>query len=382
MIRVWRAFPFILAGVAVSSQALAAASYELRDLYRDPRMKAMGGAGIALQLEDKDAVQAIFTNPAQMAGNQDFTVHYLNGDIGSSVDTYKAIGDVQTAFSNFSFTNLNKLMGKNVYVNGQYVAAVTAPNFGAALLLDAQAGFYAQNPSYPEYTLGYQTTNGMQAAWGTTVDLSGPKSRRPRRGRAAKALSTNGSELRVGLGAKVFWRKGGFKDVPLSTLTTAGSTFLDDLMGNFELGYGMDAGVQFVRSVSERFSWSLATSYQNLGDMDFTGSVADTQKGNLTAGLGMRFQLAGLTSLNVAYDHSHLNVSTDWRKRQHFGLEWALPGISIFGGIHQTYLSYGASFDAWIFRVTASSYAEELGGSAYEMGDRRYLLRLTMRAGL
>jgi hypothetical protein len=382
MIRVRRALPFLLAGVATSLQAFAAASYELRDLYRDTRMKAMGGAGVALQLEDKDAVQAIFTNPAQMAGNQDFTVHYLNGEIGSSVDTYKAIGDVKTAFSDFSFANLNKLMGKNIYANGQYVGAVTAPNLGVAVLLDGQAGFYAQNPSYPEYTLGYQATNGVQAAWGSTVDLSGPKSRRPRRGRTAKALSSSGSELRVGLGAKVFWRKGGYKDVPLSTLTTVGSTFLDDLMGKFELGYGIDAGVQFVRSVSQRFSWSVATSYQNLGDMDFIGSDADTQKGNLTAGLGLRFQLAGLTSLNVAYDHSHLNESTDWRKRQHFGLEWTLPGISIFGGIHQTYLSYGASFDAWIFRVTASSYAEELGGSAHEMGDRRYLLRLSMRAGL
>jgi len=382
MNRVWRALPLFVVGVAASSNVLAAGNYELRDLYRDTRMKAMGGAGIALPLEDKDAVQAIFTNPAQMAGNQDFMIHYLNGDIGSSVDTYKAIGDAQTAFSDFSFANLNKLMGKNIYANGQYVAAVTAPNFGAALLLDGQVGFYAQNPSYPEYTVGYQTTNGVQAAWGTTVDLSGPKSRRPRRGRSAKPLSTSGSELRIGLGSKVFWRKGGYKDVPLSTLMTADSTFLDSLMGSFELGYGIDAGVQFIRSTSKNFTWSLATSYQNLGDMDFTGSVADTQKGNLTAGLGMRFQLAGLTSLSFAYDHSHLNESTDWHKRQHFGVEWALPGISIFGGIHQTYLSYGASFDAWIFRVTASSYAEELGGSAYEMGDRRYLLRLAMRAGL
>lgn len=366
----------------VSVPALGASSYELRDLYRDTRMKAMGGAGIALQLEDKDAVQAIFTNPAQMAGNQDFMLHYLNGDLAASTDTYTSISDAQTAFSNFSSSTINQLMGKNIYANGQYVAAVTAPNFGAAILLDAQAGFYAQNPSYPEYTLGYQSTNGVQAAWGTTLDLSGPKARRPRRGRSAKPLSSNSSELRIGLGGKVFWRKGGYKDVPLSTLTTATSTFLDDLMGKFEMGYGLDSGIQYIHAVSNRFSWSVASSYQNVGDMDFVGNIAETQKGNLTAGTAMRFQLEGLTSLSFAYDHAHLNQAMDWRKRQHFGVEWALPGLSIFGGIHQTYLSYGASFDAWIIRITAASYAEELGGSAYEMGDRRYLLRLAMRFGL
>jgi hypothetical protein len=63
-------------------------------------------------------------------------------------------------------------------------------------------------------------------------------------------------------------------------------------------------------------------------------------------------------------------------------VEWELPGISVFGGIYQTYLSYGASFDAWLFRVTAASYAEELGGLAYQNGNRRYLLRLAMRLNL
>ena len=117
-------------------------------------MKAMGGAGIALRLEDRDAVQGIFTNPAQMAGNQDLMLHYVNGDLGASWDTYTSLGDAQAAFDDFTIDKLNVLMGKNIYANAQYVGAITGPNFGAAVLLDAQAGFYAQNPSYPEYTVG------------------------------------------------------------------------------------------------------------------------------------------------------------------------------------------------------------------------------------
>ncbi|MBU6375324.1 MAG: hypothetical protein KGQ59_04970 [Bdellovibrionales bacterium] len=362
--------------------SLLAATFELRDLYRDTRMKAMGGAGIASEIEDRDAIQGIFTNPAQMAGNSDFTFHYLTGDLGASWDTYTSINAGRTALSNFTFSNLNALIGKNIYANGQYVAAVTAPHFGAAILLDAQAGFYAQNPSYPEYTVAVQSTNGVQAAWGTTIDFSGPRQRRPRKGKSARAAASVGNEMRVGLGGKVMWRKGGFKEVPLSTLVSADQDFLNQLMGNYEIGYGVDAGTQFISTVSEGFSWSLGASYINLGDMNFRRSNADTQRGNLTAGVGAKLQLRGLTSLSFAYDHANLNQAVDWRKRQHFGVNWELPGISVFGGIHQTYLSYGASFDAWLIRVTAASYAEELGGSAYEMGDRRYVVRLAMRFAL
>ena len=374
---------FFISATFSAGNAVAGSTFELRDLYRDTRMKAMGGAGIALHLEDRDAVQGVFTNPAQMAGNQDLLLHYLNGDIGASWATYTSVNDVQEAFKDFTIDKLNVLMGKNIYANAQYVGAITAPHFGAALLLDAQAGFYAQNPSYPEYTVGYQSTNGAQVAWGTSIDFSGQKARRPRRGsRSASAPVSPGSELRVGVGGKVFWRKGGYKEVPLSTLITANEETLRSLMGNYEIGYGLDAGLQFIRTMSSHFSFALASSYQNIGDMNFRGTVADTQKGNWTAGLGMTWQLQGLTSLSLAYDHSYLNQSVDWRKRQHLGMEWTLPGISIFGGVHQTYLSYGASFDAWLLRVTAASYAEELGGGAYQMGDRRYLVRLAMRFSL
>ena len=373
-------FGILLAGILGGAPALAGATFELRDLYRDIRMKAMGGAGIALPLEDRDAVQGVFTNPAQMAGNENLTLHYVNGDVSASWDTYTSLGDVQEAFQDFTIDKLNVLMGKNSYANAQYVGAITGPNFGVAALVDGQAGFYAQNPSYPEYTVGYQSTNGVQGAWGTTIDLGGPRPRRPRRGsRSAPPSSAPASELRVGLGGKVFWRKGGYKDVPLATLMTANADTLKALMGNYEIGYGIDGGAQFIRQVSDRFSFSFAGSYQNIGDMNFRGSVADTQPGNLTAGLGMTWQLQGLTSFSLAYDHAYLNESIDWRKRQHLGFEWTLPGIAVFGGIHQTYLSYGASFDAWILRVTAASYAEELGGGAYQAGDRRYLLRLAMR---
>ena len=96
MRRVSSGFGILLVGILGGAPALAGATFELRDLYRDARMKAMGGAGIALPLEDRDAVQGVFTNPAQMAGNENLTLHYVNGDVSASWDTYTSLGDVHT----------------------------------------------------------------------------------------------------------------------------------------------------------------------------------------------------------------------------------------------------------------------------------------------
>jgi hypothetical protein len=403
--RVGRSVLFLFSAMAGSAHA--SGNYELHTLYRDTRMKAMGGAGIALQLDDRDALQGVFTNPAQMAGNQGIMLHYLGGDIAGSLDSYTALGDVTAAFSNFSLDSLNALMGHNIYGNLQAVGGVTLPNFGVAVIADAQLGFYGENEAYPEFTVGYQTTTGIQAAWGMAFDLgaggggrtgasssaSSGSRRRPRRQNGPKSSGSSsaeafslgtatGSELRIGLGGKYLWRRGGYKSVPLSTLLSFDTAALMDLFGGWETGYGVDAGLQYVRSHGNGLSWSLASSATNIGSVNFSGSVADPVPGSLSAGGALRYSLGGISSATLAYDQNFLLTPTDWRKRSHLGAELDLPAVTIFGGYYQTYLSYGASFDLWVFRVTAATYAEELGAKAMQEGDRRYLLRFAMRLSL
>ncbi|MFN7685095.1 MAG: hypothetical protein ACK5QT_06750 [Oligoflexia bacterium] len=411
LVSVFILFVLLAFNLGSNSVARADASYELRTLYRDTRMKAMGGAGIALQLDDRDAVQGIFTNPAQMAGNQDLTLHFFGLDLAASWDTYTAIGDTMSAFSNFSFSSLNTLMGKNIYANAQVVSALTLPNFGAALIVDGQYAFFAKNQAYPEFTVGYQTTTGIQAAWGTSFDLgsvggggtsSGRASRsggrrRPRTQSGRRAGSAGaqesvpiigydgveGSEIRLGLGGKILWRRGGYKPLPLTDLLSADLSTLSRIAGNYETGYGLDAGLQYIRSLGPSMTLSLASSFMNIGDVDFVGSNSDTLPGNLSAGAALRYSLGGITAATLTYDQSFLFSGVDdWRKGSHLGVEWELPAISIYGGYNQSYLSYGASFDAWLFRVTATSYAEELGARSGQEANRRYLLRLATRISL
>lgn len=373
----------LLAILGGDQSALAQGDYELRGLYRDVRSKAMGGVGVALELDDRDAVQGIFGNPAQMAGNRTITLHYLGLDLGASWDTYSAVTETASAFSNFTPNSLNVLMGKNVFGYSQIVSAITLPNFGIAAIMDGQFAFYAQNQAYPEFTVAYMTTTGIQASWGTVVDLSRVAGRRrPRKQNSDRDEASGGSELRLGLGGKMLWRRGGYKEIPLTTLLSASTDSLKALMGSFETGYGVDAGMQYVHKDGSNLSWSLGASIQNIGDVHFSKGVADPVPNNLTAGAAVKYSLGGITSATLSYDQAYLLTTTDWRKRNHLGVEWELPGLSVFGGIYQTYLTYGASFDAWILRVTAASYAEELGGMAYQNGNRRYLVRLAMRLAL
>jgi hypothetical protein len=56
--------------------------------------------------------------------------------------------------------------------------------------------------------------------------------------------------------------------------------------------------------------------------------------------------------------------------------------LSIYGGIHQVFFTYGVGFDAWIFRVTALSYAQELGTYVRQDPNRRYMLKFDLKFAL
>ncbi|MEK6704733.1 MAG: hypothetical protein AABZ06_03010, partial [Bdellovibrionota bacterium] len=118
----------------------------------------------------------------------------------------------------------------------------------------------------------------------------------------------------------------------------------------------------------------------DIGNAAFDGN-ADPQTSNMSTGLALTYKLPGL-STTFAYDYKHMLDSGDWKKKNHAGLEVALPFISVYGGMNQAYFTYGFSLDIWLFRLTALSYAEEQGAYALQDPERRYLLRLALKVGL
>ena len=62
----------------------------------------------------------------------------------------------------------------------------------------------------------------------------------------------------------------------------------------------------------------------------------------------------GVEDVEWTYDplearNAHLNLN-------HLGAEVSIPFVSVYGGINQVFLTYGASVDFWLIRFTAMSF--------------------------
>lgn len=342
--------------------SVTAQAGELRDLYRGARMQAMGGAYTAVA----DDEQTVFLNPAGLAGVKKAEIHYLTADIDLSADIYSAYSESSDAFSDLSIESVESLMGKNIYGRVQLSPTLTLPNMGIGFIVDGQAAFYGKNLSLPQITFGYQNTNGIQA--GAGFSLAGKHRRRGRY-----------PDFRVGFAGKLLWRRGGYRKVPLTTLfnLSQGKSLVTDLAGSYGMGIGVDLGTHYVHPFSDRLTLSLGSAFLDIGDTHFA-SEADPIRGNWSLGAALRYEMPAFHVL-LAYDYRNILEDTDWRQKNHLGVELGFPMFRIYGGINQVYLTYGVAFDIWVFRLTAYSYGQELGTFVRQDPDRRYSLRLDFK---
>ena len=349
---------FLVFLVVLLSTAVAhAGDDELRQLYHGARAQAMGGAYVGLA----DDEEAVFLNPAGLAGNQGMSFHYLPMDLSTSSDLISGVRDGSSAFKNLSGDSLNVVMGKNLYAGGTIAPTLLLRNFALAFLVDQQYALYSQNIAQPKLTFGDQTTDGIQAAYGFAL----------KPGRRKKG------ELRFGIAAKMMYRRGGYHTLPLTTLLTLSRSQINQLIGNYGTGYGVDLGTQYIYRLKKNFTLSAGLVYTDIGDMNF-GVGPDAQKGNMTAGFAAQYTYGNI-KFTTTYDYAHILENTDWRKKNHVGLEIALPFVTLYGGIYQVSPSYGASVDIWVIKVTALSYTEELGAFAYQNQRQTYMLRLDFK---
>lgn len=364
MLSAWiRSFAWgcVAGSVLILMLSISARSAEFHQLYRGARAQAMGNAYVGLA----DDEQAIFLNPAGLAGVKKYTFHYLVGDFSASADLIRSFSEGADAFSDPSADSLNNLLGKNVSGRAQMSSMLMMPNLGIGLIIDGQASFRGKNRALPNVTLGYQTTNGIQVAYGATL------------GKAFKQKA----EFRVGLAAKMLFRRGGYTPLPLLTLLTFSKDTLSQITGNYSRGIGLDLGSQYVHRPNKRLTLSAGLAYTDVGDTSFSNE-ADPITGLMTLGFAAQYELRGATKFTVAYDFRNIQDGGDWRKKQHVGVELALPILSLYGGINQVYFSYGASVDLWLLRVTGLTYVEELGEYVHQDPERRWTLKLALKFDL
>lgn len=347
---------WVILALSLNTLQLAFAG-EVRQFYRGTRAMAMGNAYTAIA----DDEMALYLNPAGMAGNVGTQFYPLNLDFTVSRDIISSAQDSAQAFSNISGSSLSKFVGKNVYMQAQYTPTLTFPNFGIGYLVDQQYALRVLDRSLPDVTLGYQTTNGIQFAYGTTVGRNSRNSK---------------SEFRLGIGGKMMFRRGGYRKIPLLTLANLDRTTLGPIIGNYSKGYGVDLGSQYIRKLSNTLEMRLGATYLDVGDTTF-GDGPDPMSGNFTVGSAVTAKF-GSTHIRASYDFKNILDRTDWRKKNHFGLETKIPMVSLWAGVNQVSVSYGAGIDLWLIKLQGASYAEELGSYAFQNSERRYMIRASM----
>ncbi|MBL7714004.1 MAG: hypothetical protein JNL01_00965 [Bdellovibrionales bacterium] len=334
---------------------------ELLEAYRSTRHMAMGGTSIAFPEDEA----SLFMNPAGLAGNTQTRFHPVLLDLSLSQDAIKSYGPVMDAMNNPSGNSLNVLMGKDIAVRASLAPTLISNNFGFAVIEDRQFALLAENQALPQLEYGYMTTRGLQTGLG--FRLGRKKSKR--------------AEFRMGLAGKLLWRQGSYSMLPTSQLLNISQQTFEDRLGNFAMGYGFDLGTQVLMPVGKAVTLSTAWVIQDIGDTSF-GSLAQPMKMNLSWGAGAQVRMGSASRLTLMYELRQLNRETDWRNRSHLGFEYVLPVLTIYGGLNQARLSYGAAIDVWLARITAAYYTVQTGAQTFVDQQTRWAIRADVKLPL
>lgn len=346
---------FVFLGLSLVSSAESGAQ-QLQQLVRLPRTMAMGGAGVGLA----DQEDALFNNPAGLAGMDERRFKLVSAGLEGSLDAYGAFSNSLSAFSNFSLGTLNEFMGKDIVTRAGQTTTLLLPSFALAYLVDFQGVINQYSLSNPNFDLGYQTTHGIQVGTAWTFKSG----RRPT------------SEFRLGIAGKILWRRGGFYNIQTSGFLQAasdGKAYLDQLVGGFGMGFGGDLGVQFINRLNPKTQISLGASVLDIGDTRFASPQANRQLMNVGLGVGYK-QKTDLGMVSFAMDLRNLNRDVPLAKQLHFGGEIDLPALKFQAGFNQLNYTWGAVFDVWVLQISAVSTAEEIGVAKGQNTSRRYML--------
>lgn len=129
------------------------------------------------------------------------------------------------------------------------------------------------------------------------------------------------------------------------------------------------------------------------GDLASEDALSALDPTDVRVGFSILPRFSRKFALRVAVDAHHLPVTdgqnnygfsgVELQKLLHAGVELvlgnplALQGFSLRAGSGQGFLSYGLSFQAWIFAFELASYSKDISASKSPEGDRRLVLGLS-----
>lgn len=348
-------FVATLIGLAFS---LSADAIDIADSWSSVRAQGMGGAYTAI-VNNSDA---LFFNPAGLASQTKFAWTVLDPRGGlnglDNIQTLQAAVSDQTNLA----SNLQKLYGKRVWIEGGAKSAIMIPNFALAGFVDTQAGVYVANPANTTMNLNYFFDYGVAAGGGFDLVPGFIKF-----GLAAKRVNRTGTTLPIGA----------------ATLASLDTTALQNELKRRGTGYGVDLGL--VMTAPGPVSPALSFVYRNAGGITFTheeGAGAPPPiDPELVVGGALKLS-GGLIDITPVFDYRFLNrPEIAVGNKIHVGVEIGLPLIDIRAGLNQGYYTAGVGLNFGLLHLDAATYGVELGAYPGQLEDRRYVAQLTIELG-
>ncbi len=338
-------------------------STEYYGFHRGTRPLGMGGAFTAVA----DGFNAIYFNPAGLAGMKGFTLGIIDPMVEVSentIDLYEDFDDIDSD----DLTQVTELMRKYTGENNHVKAA-----------LDLHIGFRTHNA-------GIMLSGVGQTAFNIRIrNPTNPE---------AQITSVGDYGAILGMGLKIPGIKGlkvgaSVKSIQRTSLneTYSATIIAEDDLGDMidddvEEGGGIsaDIGAVYTFNILKLTDINIAVAGLNIPKMEF-GDAMDVET-QVNAGVAFRQKLLGCTfteALDIYDITDNIGDDDSDEKKIHMGVEMKLPYlISARAGLNQGYYTAGLTLDFKMLKFDVATYGEELGVVAGQKEDRRYAAQISI----
>ena len=384
----------IISSLILASQAKGQ-FFSNEPLYQDPFDKAAGGASLTMASREG----LIFSNPALipfggkivrwvgtkfnlMAPRNSLLYAYKAKSEGCSATTGAMNGLLGGASPCEAATqDLNALMGKNTGFGVSTTLSGILNNFGASLALGQgvdikvrRAGDPVTGIGLPQLVLRAESANALALSTATRIPYS-PLSF----GVTAKYMALLDTKIAVG--------------AELATDRSALKSQTDQIRGGIAKGTGVDLGSLWF-SQGKWVDFRLGATVQDVGSavLKPVGTPCDPANPSCTVKQPIRYQTinsgVGLTFHNTtdmihfALDYRDINnaYNEPMFKRIYAGTKVTLRNsLGLAFGMHHGYPSYGLELDAFIFKISLSTWQKVYGVDP--KGDIRKYFMFSLSSG-
>lgn len=333
---------------------------ETSTLNSSVRALGMGDAFTAVADDDS----SLFYNPAGLARVRGLNMKFFSVDAGvNNLSQYQNFTALKSASTGSNFGNsLSGLYGQHAFAGAGVESMFTMPMFGIGVYDHLGATIQVNNPVYP--AMHARLLNDYGYVMGVGVPLS--------------------PFLHVGADVKYIKRTGVDQDFGPSSLADMNPNNIESQVTPWGIGYGADLGVTAILP-APFFSAAFSAAWKNIGKIEFkspSNSPIPDEDNDVVLGTALNFDLP-LVTITPAVDYTYLtDTQLQMTRKVNFGVEIALPIISLRGGFHEGYYTAGVGMNMGLFRVDAATYGVELGDYPGQIEDRRYVLQFTMKLGI